>query len=65
MQIFIYRYIVLHVSGVHRAHRQKYIKLQLQPLVQIKLSGKQTSSNVTKNGVRIWSRLEKLAPQTV
>jgi len=30
------------------AHHQEYIKLYLQPLVQIILSGKQASSNVTK-----------------
>jgi len=48
MQIFIYCKITLHVSGVHRAHHQVYIKLQLQPLVQIILSAEQASSNVTK-----------------
>ena len=48
MQIFIYCLITLHVSGVHRAHHQAYIKLSLQPLVEIILSGEQASSNVTK-----------------
>ena len=35
MQVFIYCKITLHVSGVHRTHHQEYIKLQLQPLVQV------------------------------
>ena len=47
MQIFIYCLITVHVSGVHRALHQEYIKLQLQPLVQVILSGEQTSSTVT------------------
>jgi len=41
MQIFIYCKITLHISGVHRTHHQEYIKMQLQPLVPIMLSGKQ------------------------
>ena len=36
----------LHVSGVHRTHHQDYIKLQLQPLVQVIVSEQQRSSNV-------------------
>jgi len=39
---------ILHVSGVLCTHHQEYIKLQLQPLVQIILYGEQASSNVTK-----------------
>jgi hypothetical protein len=35
MQVFIYYKITLHVSGVYRTHHQKYIKLQLQLLVQV------------------------------
>jgi hypothetical protein len=35
MQVFIYCKITLHISGVHRTHHQEYIKLQLQPLVQV------------------------------
>ena len=37
MQVFIYSKITLNVSGVHRTHHQEYIKLQLQPLVQVKI----------------------------
>ena len=48
MQIFIYCYITLHDSGVHRVHHQEYTKLYLQPLVQIILSGEQASLNVAK-----------------
>jgi len=33
--VFIYRKFTLHVSGVHCTHHQEYIKLQLQPLVQV------------------------------
>ena len=44
MQVFIYRKITLHVSGIHRTHHQ-YIKLLLQPLVQ-----QQPSSNVARSG---------------
>ena len=46
MQVFIYCKIILHVSGVHRAHHQEYIKLELQPLVQVIESEQQPSSNV-------------------
>ena len=35
MQMFIYRKITLHVSGVCRTHHQEYIKLKLQLLVQV------------------------------
>ena len=38
MQVFICCEIALHVSGVHRTHRQEYIKLYLQPLVQVIVS---------------------------
>jgi len=48
MQIFIYCLITLRVSGVHRARHQEYVKLQLQPLVQIILSRERASLNVTK-----------------
>ena len=47
MQVFIYRKITLHVSGVQRTHYQEYIKLQLQPLVQVIVYEEQPSS-VTK-----------------
>ena len=46
MQVFIYSKITLHVSGVHRTHHQEFIKLQLQPLVQVIVSEQQPSSNV-------------------
>ena len=46
MQVFIYCKITLHVSGVHRTHHQEYIKLLLQPLVQVIVSEQQPSSNV-------------------
>jgi hypothetical protein len=45
MQIFIYCYITVHVSGVHRAHHQEYKKLYLQPLVQIVLSGERSRNH--------------------
>ena len=35
MQVFIYCRITVHVSEVHRTHHQEYIKLKLQPLVQV------------------------------
>ena len=35
MQVFIYCKFSLHVSRVHRPHHQEYIRLQLQPLVQV------------------------------
>ena len=44
--LFIYCKITLHVSGVHRTHRQEYIKLCLQLLVQVIVSGQQPSPNV-------------------
>ena len=50
MQVFIYCKITLHVSGVHRTHHQEYIKLLLQPLVQVIVSEQRTSSNVAKLG---------------
>ena len=31
--------ITLHVSGVHRTHHQEYIKLSLQLMVQVIVSG--------------------------
>ena len=34
-KVFIYCRITLHVSGVHRTHHQEYIKLLLQPPVQV------------------------------
>ena len=46
MQVFIYRKFILHVSGVHRTHHQEYIKLYLQPLVQVIVSVQRPSSNV-------------------
>ena len=46
MQVFIYCEITLHVSGVHRTHHQEYIKLKLQPLVQVLASEQQPSSNM-------------------
>ena len=54
MQIFIYCKITLHVSGVHRTHNQEYIKLLLQPLVQV--PKQQPSSNVAKSG--LYQRLQ-------
>ena len=38
MQVFIYCKFTVHVSGVHRTHHQEYIKLKLQPLVQVIVS---------------------------
>ena len=38
---YLFTAITLHVSGVHRAHHQEYIKLYLQSLVQIILNGSQ------------------------
>ena len=35
MEIFIYCKFTPHISGVHRTHHQEYIKLYLQPLVQV------------------------------
>jgi len=46
MQVFIYCKFTLHVSGVHRAHRQEYKKLLLQPLVQVIVTVQKPSSNV-------------------
>ena len=46
MQVFIYCKINLHVSGVHRTHHQEYIKLKLQPLLQVVVSVQQPSSSV-------------------
>ena len=46
MQVFIYCKISLHVSGVPRTHYQEYIKLELQPLVQVIVSEQKPSSNV-------------------
>jgi hypothetical protein len=43
MRVFIYCKSILHVSGVHRTHHQEYIKLQLQPLVQVIVSEQQPS----------------------
>ena len=56
MQVFIYRKITLHVSGVQRTHYQEYIKLQLQPLVQVIVYEEQISSNVAK----IWPLWRKV-----
>ena len=36
----------LQVLGVHRTHHQEYVKLQLQPLVQVIVSEQQPSSDV-------------------
>ena len=55
MQVFIYCKITLHVSGVHRTHYREYIKLSLQPLVQVIVSEKQPSSNMAK-----WPRWRKV-----
>ena len=44
MQVFIYRKITLHVSGVYRTYHQEYIKLQL--LVQVIVSEQQSSASV-------------------
>ena len=60
MQVFIYCKITLHVSGVHRTHHQEYIKLLLQPLVQVIISEQKPSSNVTK---LIWPRWRKVVAQ--
>jgi len=49
MRIFIYSHITLHVSGVHRTHYQEYMKLLLQPLVQIILSGEQARGHVGRS----------------
>ena len=46
MQVFIFCKITLHVSGVHRTHHQEYIKLLLQPLVQVIVSEQQPSSKM-------------------
>jgi len=46
MQVFIYCKITLHVSGVRRTHHQDYVKLQLQPLVQVIVSEQQPSFSV-------------------
>ena len=46
MQVFIYCKITLHVSDIHRTHYQEYIKLLLQPLVQVLVSEQQPSSSV-------------------
>jgi hypothetical protein len=51
MQVFIYCKITLHVSGAHSAHHQEYIKLQLQPLVQVIVSEQEPSSNVASGHV--------------
>jgi hypothetical protein len=48
MQVFIYCEITPHVSGVHRIHHQEYIKLLLQPVVQVIVSEQQPSYNVAK-----------------
>ena len=48
MQVFIYCKFTLHVSGVHRTHHQDYIKLQMQPLIQVLVYEQQPSSNVAK-----------------
>ena len=50
MQVFIYCKISLHVSGVRRTHNQEYIKLSLQPLVQVIVFEQQPSSNVAYLG---------------
>ena len=57
MQVFIYGKITLHVSGFHRTHHQEYIKLSLQPLVQVIVSVQQPSSNVA------WPRWRKVVAQ--
>ena len=46
MQVFIYCKITLHVSGVHRTLHQEYIKLELQPLVQVIISEQQPCSDI-------------------
>ena len=57
MQVFIYCKYTLHVSGVHRTHHQGFIKLLLQPLVQVIISEQQPSSNVAR---LIWLRWRKV-----
>jgi len=49
----------VHVLGVHRTHHQEYIKVKLQPLVQVITYEQQPSSNVPKL-VLIWSRWRKV-----
>jgi len=53
-------YLLLNYSiciGCPSLPSSEYIKLQLQPLVQIILSGEPASSNVIKGGI-VWSVLE-------
>jgi len=44
MQVFIYFKITTYVLSVHRTLHQEYIKLYLQPLVQVIVSEQQPSS---------------------
>jgi len=46
MQVFVYCRLTLHVAGVYRTHRQEYIKLSLQFLVQVIVSEQQPSASV-------------------
>ena len=49
--ILFYCRITLHVSGVIHTHSQEYIKLYLQPPLQVILSFQLPSSNVAKSGL--------------
>ena len=60
MQVFIYCKITLHVSHVHRTHHQEYIKLQLQPLVQVIVSERQPSSKVALANLEEGSRSDTM-----
>ena len=46
MQVFIYCKITLHVSGAYLTRNQEYIKLYLQFLVQVIVSGQRPSASV-------------------
>jgi hypothetical protein len=46
MPVYIYCKITLRVSGIYHTHHLEYIKLQLQLLVQVMVSEKQTSASV-------------------
>ena len=47
----------LHVSGAFHTHHQEYIKLYLQPPVQVILSLQLPSSNVAKFGLDVYRRV--------
>jgi len=48
--VLFYYKITLHVSGVFHTHNQEYIKLQLQPSVQVIMSVRLPPSNVSRLG---------------